>query len=90
MSLFYQVRKIVVNKLRIDELEVKPESKFIDDLGIDSLDLAQLLMFMEDEYGINIMDTNYFQRVITIGDLIKIIEEQLKIKDSLKENKSSN
>ncbi len=80
----------MVNKLRIDELEVKPESKFIDDLGIDSLDLAQLLMFMEDEYGINIMDTNYFQRVITIGDLIKIIEEQLKIKDSLKENKSSN
>ncbi len=90
MLLFNEVKKIVVNQLRVDDSKVKLESKFIDDLGVDSLDLAQLLMFVEDEFGINIIDTNYFQRFITIGDLVKIVEEEIKMKDGLKKNKSLN
>ncbi|MCK4532720.1 acyl carrier protein [bacterium] len=90
MLLFNEVKKIVVNQLRVDDSKVKLESKFIDDLGIDSLDLAQLLMFMEDAFGINIIDTNYFQRFITIGDLVEIVEEEIKGKDNLKKNKSLN
>ena len=90
MLLFDEVKKIVVNQLRIDDSKVKLESKFIDDLGADSLDLAQLLMFVEDAFGINIIDTNYFQRFITIGDLVEIVEEEIKMKDGLKENKSLN
>jgi acyl carrier protein len=87
MLLFNEVKKIVVNQLRVDDSKVKLDSKFIDDLGADSLDLAQLLMFVEDEFGINIIDTNYFQRFITIGDLVKIVEEEIKGKDSLKKIK---
>lgn len=90
MSLFDEVKKIVVSKLRVDESTIKLESKFIDDLGVDSLDLAQLLMFVEDEFGINIIDTNYFQRFITIGDTVKIVEEEIRMKDSLEKNKSLN
>ncbi len=90
MSLFDEVKKIVVSKLRVDESTIKLESKFIDDLGVDSLDLAQLLMFVEDEFGINIIDTNYFQRFITIGDTVKIVEEEIRMKDILEKNKSLN
>ena len=51
-----EVKKIVVEHLGIDESKVKPESKFIDDLGADSLDTVELVMAFEEEFGIDIPD----------------------------------
>ena len=51
-----QVKKIVVDHLGIDEAKVTPESKFIDDLGADSLDTVELVMAFEEKFGIEIPD----------------------------------
>ena len=51
-----QVKQIVVDHLGIDEAKVTPESKFIDDLGADSLDTVELVMAFEEKFGIEIPD----------------------------------
>jgi acyl carrier protein len=51
-----KVKKIIVDQLGVDEAEVTPEAKFIDDLGADSLDTVELVMALEEEFGIEIPD----------------------------------
>ena len=51
-----QVKQIVVDHLGIDEAKVTPDSKFIDDLGADSLDTVELVMAFEEKFGIEIPD----------------------------------
>jgi acyl carrier protein len=51
-----QVKQIVVDHLGIDDSKVRPESKFIDDLGADSLDTVELVMAFEEKFGIEIPD----------------------------------
>jgi acyl carrier protein len=54
-----------------------PEAKFIDDLGADSLDIVELVMALEDEYGIEIPDEDA-EKIETVGDAIRYIEEHTK------------
>ena len=68
-----QVKQIVVDHLGIDEGKVTPESKFIDDLGADSLDTVELVMAFEEEFGSEISDTEA-EKILTVGDAIKFIE----------------
>ena len=68
-----QVKKIVVDHLGIDESKVTPESKFIDDLGADSLDTVELVMAFEEEFGSEISDSEA-EKILTVGDAIKFIE----------------
>ena len=70
-----QVKKIVVDHLGIDESKVTPESKFIDDLGADSLDTVELVMAFEEEFGSEISDTEA-EKILTVGDAIKFIESK--------------
>ena len=70
-----QVKKIVVDHLGIDESKVTPESKFIDDLGADSLDTVELVMAFEEEFGSEISD-NEAEKILTVGDAIKFIESK--------------
>ena len=70
-----QVKKIVVDHLGIDEAKVTPESKFIDDLGADSLDTVELVMAFEEEFGSEISDSEA-EKILTIGDAIKFIESK--------------
>ena len=68
-----QVKKIVVDHLGIDEEKVKPEAKFIDDLGADSLDTVELVMAFEEEFGSEISDSEA-EKILTVGDAVKFIE----------------
>ena len=68
-----QVKQIVVDHLGIDEAKVTAESKFIDDLGADSLDTVELVMAFEEEFGSEISDSEA-EKILTVGDAVKFIE----------------
>ena len=68
-----QVKQIVVDHLGIDESKVTAESKFIDDLGADSLDTVELVMAFEEEFGSEISDSEA-EKILTVGDAVKFIE----------------
>ena len=70
-----QVKQIVVDHLGIDEEKVTPESKFIDDLGADSLDTVELVMAFEEEFGSEISDSEA-EKILTVGDAVKFIESK--------------
>lgn len=65
---------IIVEKLGVDEEEVKPEASFTNDLGADSLDTVELIMEFEKEFGISIPD-DQAEKIATVGDAIKYIED---------------
>jgi len=77
MSVTEKVKKMIVDQLGVSESEVVPEAKFIDDLGADSLDIVELIMALEDEYGIEIPDEDA-EKIETVGDAIRYIEEHMK------------
>ena len=70
-----QVKQIVVDHLGIDEAKVTPESKFIDDLGADSLDTVELVMAFEEKFGIEIPD-DAAETILTVKDAINFIESK--------------
>ena len=70
-----QVKKIVVDHLGIDESKVIPESKFIDDLGADSLDTVELVMAFEEKFNIEIPD-DAAETILTVQDAINFIENK--------------
>lgn len=73
MAIFDEVRDIVANKLSKDASEISADSSFIDDLGADSLDLADLVMAVEEHYHLDFAneDTDQFK---TVGDVVAAIE----------------
>ncbi len=71
-----KVKAIIVDKLGVDEAEVKPEASFTNDLGADSLDTVELIMEFEKEF-ISIPDDKA-EKIATVGDAIAYIEENAK------------
>ena len=74
MALFDNVKEVVIEQLNVAADEVKEESKFIEDLGADSLDVVELVMALEEEFDIEIPDEEA-ESILTVGDAIKVIEE---------------
>jgi acyl carrier protein len=72
-----KVKKIIIDQLGVDEAEVTPEAKFIDDLGADSLDTVELVMALEEEFGIEIPDEEA-EKIATIQDAIAYIRDHKK------------
>ena len=72
-----KVKAIIVDKLGVDETEVKPEASFTNDLGADSLDTVELIMEFEKEFNISIPDDKA-EKISTVGDAIAYIEEHSK------------
>lgn len=68
--------KIVAEKLNIEEKNITLASRFQEDLGADSLDIVELLMEIEEEFGVNISDEES-ERLKTVGDAIKFISVKL-------------
>jgi acyl carrier protein len=76
-ELLENVKKMVASQLGKSEDEISPESSFIEDLGADSLDLVELIMSMEDEFGIEISDEDA-ESIVTVQDAINFITERKK------------
>jgi acyl carrier protein len=72
-SVFDRVKGIVVDQLGVAEEEVTTEASFIDDLGADSLDVVELVMGLEEEFGVEIPDEDA-EKIITVGEAVKYIE----------------
>lgn len=70
---FDKVKEIIVDQLDVDEDKVTLEASITEDLGADSLDIVDLVMSFEDEFGIEIPDDEV-ENVKTVGDIVKIIE----------------
>ena len=76
-STYDRLKKIVIEQLGVDEEEVKPEASFVDDLNADSLDLVELIMSLEEEFGTEISDEDA-ERIRTVGDAAEYIDERNK------------
>jgi acyl carrier protein len=72
-----RVKDIIVEQLGVKPEQVVPAAKFIEDLGADSLDTVELVMALEEEFGIEVPDEQA-EKLQSVGDVIKYIEESQK------------
>jgi acyl carrier protein len=72
-----KVKDIVVEQLGVNADQVVPEAKFIEDLGADSLDTVELIMALEEEFGIEVPDEEA-EKLVSVGDVIRYIEDTAK------------
>jgi len=75
MSVAQEVKEIVVEQLGVDPAQVTDEASFIEDLGADSLDTVELVMALEEKFGLEIPDEEA-EKITTVGQAIKYIEEK--------------
>jgi acyl carrier protein len=73
---FEQVKSIIVELLAVDPAKVTKEARFREDLEADSLDLVELIMEFEDEFGGEISDEDA-QKITTVGDAVAFLEEKM-------------
>ena len=71
------VDQIIIDELRVDENEVTPNARFIDDLGADSLDTVELVMAFEEEFGIEIPDEDA-EKITRVKEAIEYIDSHAK------------
>jgi len=70
-----KVKAIIAEQLGVKPEEVTPQASFIDDLGADSLDTVELVMALEEEFGVEIPDEDA-EKMTTVGDALKYIQEK--------------
>lgn len=70
-----KVKEIIEDKLNLEGVEITAESNFKDDLNADSLDLFELIMALEDEFGVEIPSED-LENIATVGDVIEYIEKK--------------
>ena len=69
---FEKIRDIIVEQLGVEPGEVTPDSRFIDDLGADSLDIVELIMALEEEFDMEIPDEEA-EKISTVGDVVEYL-----------------
>jgi len=77
-SVYERLRKIVAEQLGVEEEQVTPEASFVEDLNADSLDLVDLIMTLEEQFGMEISDEDA-EKIVTVQDAINYIEEHVEV-----------
>lgn len=72
---YERLKKLVVEQLGVEEDQVTPEASFVDDLNADSLDLVELIMSLEEEFGAEISDEDA-EKIRTVQDAVDYVEER--------------
>ncbi len=75
MPLLDELKKLVAERLGIDEKDIKPGASFTEDLGADSLDLVELMMALEEKFGIEIPDEDT-RELVTVQDVIDYLKSK--------------
>ena len=75
-EIFNKVKEIIIEQLGVAEAAVTLEASFIDDLGADSLDIVELIMALEEEFDLEIPDSDA-EKVVTVGDVVDYIKENI-------------
>ncbi len=75
-EVFEKVKAIIVDQLGVTDTAVTMEASFIDDLGADSLDIVELVMALEEEFDIEIPDTDA-EKVVAVSDVVEYIKENI-------------
>jgi len=80
-----RVKSIIEEQLMVDQDEITEEASFVDDLGADSLDTVEMIMEIEDEFGIEIPDEDA-EKLVTVGSAIEYVKKKVAAKAENKEN----
>ena len=72
-----RLRKLIAEQLGVDESRVVPTASFADDLEADSLDLVELIMSLEEEFGVEIPDEDA-EKIATVGDAMQYLQDRAK------------
>ena len=75
-EIFDKVKEIIIEQLGVAESTITTEASFIDDLGADSLDIVELIMALEEEFDLEIPDSDA-EKVVTIGDVVDYIKDNV-------------
>ena len=78
MSVNVKLKELICEQLGVDEDRVKTEASFIDDLGADSLDIVELIMTMEEKFGLEIPDDDA-EKLRTVGDVVTYLKSKGKL-----------
>ena len=74
-TIMERVKKVVIEQLNVEEDQIKPEANFQQDLGADSLDTVELVMALEEEFGIEIPDEDA-EKMTNVGEALRYVEEK--------------
>jgi acyl carrier protein len=73
-ELYEKVKTVIVDQLGVEEDDISDDASFVDDLGADSLDIVELVMALEEEFGVSIPDEQA-EKIKTVGDAVGFIAE---------------
>ena len=77
--IFDKLKALIAEQLSVDPADITLEATFVDDLGVDSLDLVELSMALEDEFGIEEMSEEDMANIKTVGDLVEYLGKNLEV-----------
>ena len=75
-ELYEKVKAVIVDQLGVEEDDINEDAAFVDDLGADSLDIVELVMALEEEFGVSIPDEQA-EKIKTVGDAVDFITENV-------------
>jgi acyl carrier protein len=74
MSTFDKIKEVIIDKLGVEESKIVSEASFVDDLGADSLDTVELIMELEEEFGLEIPDEEA-EKLTTVGAVVDYVDK---------------
>lgn len=75
-EIYDKVKEVIVDQLSVEEDDVTEDASFVDDLGADSLDIVELVMALEETFGVSIPDEQA-EKIKTVGDAVSFITENV-------------